>query len=88
MEIKYDVHYGPDMPHNVVYAPDMVYINIGLHLVEVQREEELSHEWVADEMHCYTYAEYTEVQDLETRLAEDRAVTTAFEAALELIGGN
>lgn len=88
MEIKHDVHYGAFEPQTVVYAPDMVYVNIGLHQVEVQTEEGTSVDWIADEMYCYTYPEYAERQDDEIKLAEDRAVTTAFEATLELIGGN
>lgn len=86
METKHDVHYGAEKPANVVYAPDMVYVNVGLHQVEVQRYEEKTLEWVADTMLCYTYQEYAEIQDKEIKLAEARAVTTAFETALDLIG--
>lgn len=48
MEIKHDVHYGAFEPQTVVYAPDMVYVNIGLHQVEVQTEEGTSVDWIAD----------------------------------------
>ena len=79
MEIKNDVHYGAEKPANVVYAPDMVYVNIGLHQVEVQREEEKTLEWVADVMRCYTYQEYAELQ--QTRIEE------LSDAIIEIDGG-
>lgn len=63
MEIKYDVHYGFDKPDEVIYAPDMVYVNIGLHRVDIKIDEEDSHDWVATEMKCYTYQEFVKIQD-------------------------
>lgn len=89
MIAKSNISYGAQKPEEVIYAETHVYVNVGLHAVEVRREgEEPTIDWVATEMYEYTYPEYTELQDIEVKLAEDRAVTTAFEATLELIGGN
>lgn len=62
MNTKYNVHYGAYHPDEIIYAPDLVAVNINLHTVEVQLEEETEIDWVADEVYEYTYQEYTQMQ--------------------------
>lgn len=75
-------------PLPIMYYADQIAVceNIRSETVETP-EGETETRWFADTTY-YTPDEYTAKQDNEIKLAEDRAVITAFEATLELIGGN
>ena len=91
VEVDYISHSVGDKPTNpLVYDNDVwVYCIDSIEEEQPPEEEqsELKH-WRYHVNEKLTMAEYIKRQSEEIKLAEDRAVTTAFEATLELIGGN
>lgn len=73
-------------PQTVMYYPDQIAVCTNIRSETIETEEGMEVRWYADTTY-YTPDEYTKKQDEDIVLAESRAVTTAFEATLELLEG-
>lgn len=74
-------------PQPVMYYADQINVNVNIRSEVIETDEGIETRWYADSTY-YAPEEYTAKQDEEMKLAEARAVTTAFEATLELLEGN
>lgn len=91
VEVDYISHSVGEMPTNPLMYDDDKWVycidSVEEEAAPEEEQSELKH-WKFHVNEKLTVSEYIKRQNDEIKLAEDRAVTTAFEATLELIGGN